>query len=262
LYRDYGDEKVAQSTSIGGGPLGQLMILPDGRKFRHAKAGAGALLAGQVVSNSAGVAGHGNIAASGLKASATVTHNLAGATDVHVATSLAAFTKDQFAGGVLNVIGPAGSTAYIGRVYKIKGNEAAASVGVGGAATIHLYQNDPLKVALAPTSTLVSLRKSPYQDMIPKDGATIIAPPVGAAVVAVSANFYCWIQTRGECSLLQAGTVCVDGSPIICSSVEAGSVTVALSAAAALTISLNHHIGFALEGQAASTAVMAFLTIE
>ena len=38
IYGDYGDEKVAQSTKIGSLPLGQLMILPDGRAFRHTRA--------------------------------------------------------------------------------------------------------------------------------------------------------------------------------------------------------------------------------
>ena len=48
IYGDYGDEKVAQSTKIGNLPLGQLMVLPDGRKFRHAQASATALVAGDL----------------------------------------------------------------------------------------------------------------------------------------------------------------------------------------------------------------------
>ncbi len=259
IYGAYGDEKVTAASAIGGLPLGQLMILPDGRKFRHAQAGAAALSAGSLVSNSAGLAGNGNVASSGLIASATTTYNLAGHTDVYLAMSLAAATLDQFADGYLNVIGPAAS-AYIGSVYKIKGNTAAASVG--GVTKVTLYQNDPLKVSFAAGSTRCSLRKSAFKDIIPNDGATVIAPTMGVAPVAVSATYFCWVQRTGECSIRQAATVAVDGQAIIASSVEAGSITVALSAAAALTISINHHLGFALEGAAASQAVLCYLTLE
>ncbi|KKL16382.1 hypothetical protein LCGC14_2496170, partial [marine sediment metagenome] len=49
IYGRYGDEKVAQSTKIGGLPLGQEMVLPDGREFRHSCAQtAAALVAGKL----------------------------------------------------------------------------------------------------------------------------------------------------------------------------------------------------------------------
>lgn len=261
IHKDYGDEKVAQSTKIGNLPLGQLMILPDGRKFRHGQVGAASIKAGQVVSCSAGIPGDGAVASSGLKASATVTHNQVGDTAVYVATSLLALTLDQYAEGTLNVSEPAASS-YIGQLYKIKGNAAAASVGAGGAAKITLYETDPLKVAWAPTSTLVTLRKSAFKDLIPNAGATVIAPPMGVAPIAASIGFYTWVQRSGEASVLQAATVCVDGQPVICSSVEAGSVTVAVSAEAAQSISIRQCIGYAMEGGAASVAVRVFLTLE
>ena len=49
IYGDYGDEKVTSSTKIGNLPLGQLMRLPDGRKYRHARSGGTALAVGQVL---------------------------------------------------------------------------------------------------------------------------------------------------------------------------------------------------------------------
>ena len=259
IYGDYGDEKVAQSSKIGDIPLGTLMILADGRKFRAAQAGAAALSAGAVLACSAGAPGYGNLAGSGLKASATVTHNLAEATDVHVATSLLALTKDLFADGVLNIVGPAAST-YIGHMYKVKGNEAAASVGVGGAATIHLYETDPLKVALAPTSCVVSLKKSPYKDMIIYAPNAIIAPPMGVAPVAVSASFYFWCQRSGEASVRQGATVCVVGMQVVNDLTEAGSVALALTAAG--STGRGDVMGYALEGQSASQAIAIYMTLE
>ena len=258
IYGDFGDEKVAQSTAIGSLPLGQLMILPDGRKFRHGQAAAASLLAGQIVSTSAAVSKHGDASGSGLLASATVTNNAIGNTAVILLTNSAAITKDQYAGGYLHVMGPAAST-YIGHVYRIKSNLSCA---VSAKATITLEPTDPLKVAFKAGTTICGLRRSSYKDLIVNDGATVIAPVMGAVPVAVSTSFYFWTQRSGEASLLQAETVLVNGTAIIASSVEAGSVTVALSASAALTISINRHLGQALMTAAASQAVLCYLTLE
>src|SRR3990167_11513554 len=44
IYGDYGDEKRAQSTRIGGNQLGALMILPDHSEFHHSRAPSGTAL--------------------------------------------------------------------------------------------------------------------------------------------------------------------------------------------------------------------------
>ena len=265
IYGDYGDEKVAQSIAIGNLPLGQLMILPDGRKFRHAQCGsADALEAGAILSTSAGLAGDGNIASSGLIASATTSRNAAGHTDVYVATSLTAFTKDQFADGFLNVQGPAAST-YIGQVYKVKSNIAAASVAAAGDLKVSLYETDPLQVAFAAGSTTVSLRKSPYKDAIVYHAGTVIAPPMGVSPTAVSASFYFWAQRGGECSIQQGATVAVDGARITCASAEAGSASLITTADTGTVVAayvVETELGYALEAAAASEAVLSQVNLE
>jgi len=257
IYGDYGDEKVAQSTRIGNLPLGTQMILPDGRSFRHAKAGGTALSAGAICCASAGSPGHGNLAGSGLKVSATTTRNLSTHTDVYLATSLATFTTDQFADGFMNVAGPAASS-YIGHIYKVESNLSAASVQAGGDLHLKLYKTDPLKVTLAPTSCTVSLKANPYSQVIVNPGASPVCAPIGATVVAVSANFYHWIQRHGEASIHQAATVCVVGQGVIPSMTEAGSITVAFSAATGTP----GKIGWALEGVTASESVLVMLDME
>ena len=261
IYGDYGDEKVAQSAKIGNLPLGQLMILPDGRKFRMARAGSvTALKAGVITSCSSETAGHGNVSGSGLLTSATTTENLAGDEVVYLIAKTAAVVKDEYAGGLLNILGPAASTAYIGRVHKIKANEAASAASIRFKVT--LENGDPLKADLKAGTTLCSLRKDPYGEQIVFSPGTIIAPPMGATPTAVSASFYYWAQRGGEASLQQSATVIVVGEPVHCAVSVAGSVTTIAATAATAGGYAAVPVGFALGAAAASEAVLTYLTIE
>jgi len=255
IYGDYGDEKVTSSAKINNNPLGQLMILPDGRKFRHAQAGGTSLEAGAVVSASAGSAGHGNVAGSGLIASATTTYNLAGHTDVYVATSLAAFTADQFADGYLNVQSPAAST-YIGSVYRVKGNDAAASVGAGGDLHIELYETDPLQISWKAGTTTCSLRKNPYDDQIVC--ASAAGPCTGVTPVAVSSSYYFWVQKSGPASIQTGATTVTDGQIVAVDKSAAGSCTLGV----AVSLATQPRLGDALETVTATEAVLVNLDLE
>jgi len=257
IYGMFGDEKVAQSTKIGNNSLGQLMILPDGRKFRLAKAGGTNLSAGVVVSCSAGSAGHGNAAGSGLIASATTTRNQIGDTDVYVATSLAAFTADQFAEGYMNVQGPAAST-YQGHVYRVKGNDLAASVAAAGDLHIRLHPDDPLKVAFKAGTTTVSLRKNPFGNCVIAASAGAAGPVVGTTPVAVSANYYFWAQRTGPASVQTTGTTVTDGAPVVIGDTEAGSCTLEIAA----SLAAQPFIGQALETVTAAEAALIDLRLE
>jgi len=251
IYGDYGDEKETYSTQPNKNYLGQLMILPDGRKFRLAQAGGTALKAGAVVSVSAGVAGNGNVAASGLIASATTTKNPAGATDVYVAASLAAFTLDEFENGYMNVQGPAAST-YIGHVYFVKGNDSCAA---STELHIKLHDSDPLKIAFKAGTTTVSLRKNPFKNQIV---AASIKTITGVVPVAVSASHYFWCQRSGVASVLTAATSVTDGAPVAIGKGEAGSCTLAV----AVSLATQHIIGQALETVTATEAAMIDLNLE
>lgn len=260
IYGDFGEEKRAQSTRIGDLPLGQLMILPDGRKFRHAQAGSATDLAtGAVVGTTAEVAGHGNISGSGLQASsvahngvAVSAQNLSGQNKVVLRTQTAAVTKDQYAGGYLQILGPAGS-AYIGQVYRIKENESAA---VSAQCQFTLEPSDPLKTTLASVSTLCSLRKSTYADAIVAACAQV-GPIIGVTPVAVTKSFYFWAQRSGIASIKQGATVVVAGSAVMVG-VPAGSIELAVAASNIQ----GGFLGRALGAAAASQAVLVDLDIE
>ncbi len=247
IYGRYGDEKTAQSTKINGLPLGQEMILPDGRSYRHSQAGGTtALDAGVLVGASAEVAGHGGIAGSGLLAATTVTDNLAGATAVVLLAKTAAVTLDQFADGVLVVTGPAASS-YLGHSYRIKSNLSCANATT---LLITLEQGDGLAIAAKAGVTTHTLRKSPYAQAIVLTAAAV-GNEIGATNVAVSASFYFWAQRRGHCAVEQGATACVAGSGVAVGG-QAGSVTLAVAASSVVSPVL----GKAVHAAAASEAVL------
>lgn len=256
IYGGYGDEKVTSSTKIGGLPLGQLMVLPDGRKFRHSQNGAASLEVGVVVATPAGVAGHGNVSASGIAAAATTTYNQIGDTVVRLVCNTAcSVTADQYADGILNVQKSAGA----GLMYRIKENTSCASAS---SFSVTLYPEDPLKVAFAATSTKVGLRKNPYKEVVLFAASACLGQPAGVNPVAVNASCYFWLQRAGVASVKTAGTTVTDGLPVQSDSTTSGSITVCANASAATLIWDKVPLGFALGTVTATDAVLVDLTLE
>lgn len=253
IYGDYGAEKVSQSGTIGGLPLGQKMILPDGRQYRLARCGGTTDLgAGVIVASSAEVAGHGGISGSGLLASTTVTDNPVGATAIVLLAKSAAVTTDQFAGGVLVPVGPAAS-AQLGHSYRIESNLSSAAAAT---LNITLVKGDGLKVAASAGVTLHALRKSPFDQAIVQNSAAI-GNEIGVTNVAVTKSHYFWAQRTGYCSIEQGASVCVAGSGAAVGG-QAGSVTVAIAASSVV----SPVIGKAIHDAAASQAVLVDLQME
>lgn len=258
IYGDHGDEKSTFSASPGGIGLGQLMILPDGRKYRLARAStATALTAGVVVSTSATPVGHGAIGGSGLIATNTATENVVGATAVHLISKSTVLTKDQYKGGFLNVQLSAGA----GQMYKVKGNDSAA---VSSRCKFELEPTDPITVALAPNSTACSLRKGPYDDCITYSrSAAVAGAPVGVTPVAVAVSQYFWVQRSGYASVRTAGTTVTVGEVVVCSTVTSGSVTVALSTNNSIRVDQPGAVlGYALEAPTTPEAAAVDLILE
>jgi hypothetical protein len=230
IYGNYGDEKATSSTKIGNLPLGTLMILPNGSQFRHSKASATAMVAGKLYQQNsmADVAGSADVAFDGtLAVAASVA---VGATTVTVTLGgTAAITKDALAGGQLFVSLSSGA----GHVYRIKGNTAAGSVSV---ASIYLEDTDPIKVALAASSTKVGVRQNPYDNLTITTADTVAVGAVaGIAPVAVPASYYCWIQRSGECAAFTDNTTLIVGIGITASTTVAGAVAVKPAASASIT---------------------------
>lgn len=184
---------------------GESLVTPDGRRFRYAKAGGSALVAGNVLQMPAEVANHQNL---------TPTAAAIGATSVTVTLGATAATANQYAGGLVMVT----VTPNLGGIYAIKQHPAASS---GGTLTLEL--SEPIRVAWT-TSTRVDLFPNPYNGVIQYPTAATSAP-VGVAHWALPASEWGWIQVGGLANVLTAGTVAVGAVGVVPSGTAGALVT-------------------------------------
>lgn len=220
IYGNFGDEKVTAASAIGGAPLGALMILPDGRKFRHARASATAVVAGKVYqqdswtnisgSADADVLTEGAFSSGGVAGSSTVVITL-GATATIPANSL----RD----GYLFV--SSGTAA--GETYKIKTNTLGAK---SGTCTITLWPTDKFKTSIAAGSSKYGIRQNEYDNVTITTGDTVsVGTLVGISPVAASANYYFWVQRSGPVTVLTAtASTVIVGEPVCCSGATGGAI--------------------------------------
>ena len=194
--------------------LGCKYELEDGRVFRYAQAGATALVAGDVISSAA----FGG-------SSATVQHDLAvqaaaaiGATTVYLTTVTDATTLNQYRGGYLFLTDGGASIGQGLAPYRIIGNSA------GAAGTIRFDIDRPLTIALT-TSTVAAIMTNPYKSVIQAPVTTPVGIVLGVAPMAVTASYYCWLQTWGWANVL-IKTATVIGDSVILDVGAAGSAGV------------------------------------
>lgn len=193
-------------------PLGTVAETDDGRRFRYALNGAVALAPGKVTVAAAVVANHINRTVS--------TSNTVGSTQVGVNVGATAVTANQYADGYLVMNDAAGE----GINYKIENHTTHAS----GSAAITVNLSDPVKVALTASTSEASLIANPWSAIIIAPGA-IAHRPVGVPNVDVTASYYCWVQTRGDCAVLSDGVV-TKGAQAILSDAVNGAVEIRVDA--------------------------------
>ena len=227
-------QEVYKQSSVKRAPLGSKGVI--GRRiFRYGKAGAANLAHGKLVVNADLVANHTNIV---VQAAAVV-----GAKTVKATLGATAATEDQYAGGTLVVNDAAGE----GYGYRIKGNSAADSAGV-----ITVFLADGLVVALT-TSSEVTLKLSTFAGLV--ISATDQADQaVGVPRIDVTAAYYAWFQTGGECPVL-ADEAVTKGLALTIGTGTAGAVE-ALDAAG------EHQIGVASEALVDTEYRSVFLQLE
>ena len=201
--------------------LGTLGFTADGRKFRYARAGATALVAGDVLQSPAEVTGNQSriVAAAAIGAKSITT------------TDTVTTTADQFVDGYIIVTGEASTGT--GHIYRIKSHPVVSAA----VATFELY--DAIEVALTAT-TQVDIVANPYRGVI-QWPATQTGSAIGTAFLAAPIDSYTWIQTGGVAAVLTTGTVAVGANV----SASTGSAAAVETATAALPT-----LGYALTGVA------------
>jgi len=193
--------------------LGTLMYIGD-REWRYAQMGG-----------TAGVAG--NLYQSEVPTSTwmTVTANVAQAIGSKTISATLGSTnaslEDEFNEGFVGIEDDAGE----GFVYQIarafKAGDANAAAAASAVQTVNLKPGYSLIVALTTASTL-GFFKNKYDEVIihPSPPTTALA---GVAMRAVTANYYCWLQTRGMCMVLADGTLVI-GDSVVASDNTNGAV--------------------------------------
>lgn len=227
------DARKLSSTQLH--QLGSIAETADGRVYRYARAAATALVAGNININADLVAHHTNRAVAAAVA--------AGAFDVTVTLGATAATLDQYKDGYMTVNDATGE----GITYLVNGNMAADSSG-----TLRVSLAEPVIVALT-TSSEVTMKYNTYDNVIISI-ADQADQAVGVANTAVTASYYCWLQTRGECAVL-ADEAVAKGLALTIGSSTVGAVE-ALDAAG------EHQIGVASEALVDTEYRSAFLTID
>lgn len=180
------------------------------RRFRYCLAGATALVPGKLQQSPAEITNHQDL----TPAAAAI-----GDTSVTATLGATAAAANLYAEGFLIVTVTPGQ----GYIYKIAGHAAVASAG---SATLNLA--DPIEVALT-TSSRVDLVLNPWSGVVVCP-TTQTSSPAGAAVTAVTAAQYGFIQTRGPAAILANGALTV-GDPVVASDAVAGAVEVSADGA-------------------------------
>lgn len=223
--------------------LGARLEMSDGRVFRYAKNGGTALAAGYLCQSPA--VGGNTTAQVNLT---VVTAGAAGGDTIVVTTTTDTITVNLWQGGYLTVYGASGTTG-TGQTYRIKSNTACSA---NGNSTITIY--DTFVVAVS-TSCTVSVCKHPY-DSVVVGAATMTGIVTGVPLIAVTAAYYCWLQTWGVCGVWSdsaaALTVAAD---VLASNAVAGSVEADDAAKA------QQFIGKTIYAGAASKCIPVFLQI-
>lgn len=215
-------------------PLGSFIRLADGRGFAYAQAGGTALVAGNVLQSEAPSA---NATDETVAVSAAV-----GDTHIHV-TFGGAVTANQYAGGFLYVNDDTGE----GNLYSIKGHAA-------GTTSVQVELVEAVRLAITAGAGTVSCIKHPLKAVIKMTAATCTGCPVGVAIMAVTADYYCWIQVKGPCPVLSANSTFVIGNQVA-TGTTAGAIDL-IADACVLPI-----IGTVLQVQAGTENVLINLAI-
>lgn len=201
-------QKLYSSSATQLHELGARRTTSDGRTFRYVKAGASALVVGNVIQASAQLTNHQQMTPSAAAI---------GATSISVTPGATAGAADLYAGGWAII----DTTPGLGYAYPVQSHLAISS---STAFTINLDPNFPIEVALT-TDSRVSLQANPYKNVIQSPVTTLTGAVVGVAIYPIAASEYGWIQTAGPGAVLVAGTPGV-GLAVVVPATAAGAVVV------------------------------------
>jgi hypothetical protein len=243
--------------------LGDRVVLPDGRVFRLAKAGALGVVSelGAVqtrISNTNAVApaqataaSLGTVLAAGVVDSHYVSLTIA-STFGHLATGV--LTKDELRGGYI-VIG--NGTSQHPQTRQIIGHPVLAAAGI---LTVEI--DAALVTAVTVGTTNIEAMMNPYSDLNNTglgDGVTTFASVMGVPAVSATVGQYVWVQTWGACWVTSAGNTCNDSNDRTLWFEKSGLVV----SGADVTVESGYQLaGFALDGSSSGNSNAPFVNLQ
>lgn len=181
-------QALFEQSSVQKEILGCLRIMSDGRKFRYARAGGVALVAGQAGIGPAAVA---NNIDCDVPADVAV-----GARSVPITLGATAVTLNQYKDGYLQINSGAGE----GMQYPIDGHPVIALSTTG-----FIQLKDSVRVALTTVGvSQASLIANLWSATVQSTGEPVDI--TGIATIAVTASYYYWSQTGGIACALSTNT--------------------------------------------------------
>jgi hypothetical protein len=180
---------IYSSSATRGLPLGTKGVDRFGRVYRRVKAGASALVVGNVIQAPAQDTAHQQL---------TPSVTAIGATTLVATLGASAAAANLYQDGLAVI----DTTPGLGYNYAIASHLAVLASGV---ITLQLPAESAIQVALDANSR-VSLQVNPYQGVIQCPATTLTGDPLGVAVYPVAANEFGWIGTRGTFGVLITGT--------------------------------------------------------
>ncbi len=207
-------EEMMTQRSTQKFPLGTVGRMLDGRSFRYAKNGAVALRVGSVVQSIAPLnwsAGAGT-GPTVLESGTTQTSTWRTLQFETTFTTLVA--KDYFKDGWLHV-DTTGHLTISGQMLQIKSSKAHTA----SSTLLELTLNDgqSLTATLNTSDAGFSLIKNPYDSVIvvAQGTAALAGDIVGVPPMAISANYYFWLQTWGLAPVESATALATPGSGVV-----------------------------------------------
>lgn len=186
--------------------LGEKVFSNDGRTFRYVKAGASALVPGNVIQSPAITAAHVNWTPATL--------SVAG--DTTFITTALTFVANEYSNGYLVI---EKGTLGVGQTLLIKSNP----VSTAAVATFTLA--DAVQVTSTGTVTH-SLVRNPYVNVIQMPVTTGTGTAMGAAIAAIPAASFGWICSRGITGVLADGAQTVGVTAAAVPAAAAGAAKV------------------------------------
>jgi len=217
------DSSTTQQHNLG--TLGQDKY---GNRFRYVKAGSGgALVAGNLIQEGAEDTNFRSMVCAEAAA--------IGATSIKATLGGTAVTANLFGEGSVWIESSTG----IGQRFRVKAHDVQAST----TGTLTITLDRPLTVAIT-TSSQITIRKNPYAAVIQYPVTTQTGGAVGAALTALAASSFGWLQSGGDtCVLFDTGSNTANEiGGVVPSAAVAGSVKVAAETDAAPS-----YIGFSRE---------------